>query len=293
MSEPVEPVERETDDGAGLDALADLLRELRAYPVLDHAEHLSLIAAAQAGDSAAMERMVQHNLRLVVSMVKRYNGCGVDSLDLIQEGSFGLMRAIQKYRLDSGNQFSTYATWWIRQAIMRAVENLGRTIRLPSYRVLEMRRITRQYENEPEAREQALQALDWWRDDATSLDARVHPHEPGEETTRGDLIASSESAPDELVTERATNEQLLVALFNRAGLSGRELAVIALRYGLGGHETHTLEAIAPLLPRSRQNGKPLTHERIRQIELAALRKLRAAASCASQETRDALLAQVA
>ncbi len=257
-------------------------RALKAAALIDlkpnELRHLSQrIGAEEARVREAKDAMAKANLRLVVSIAKRYLSSRLSFLDLIQEGNIGLMRAIEKFDHRRGYKFSTYATWWIRQAIVRAIVNQGRTIRLPVHmaeaagRLGRTARALRQEQGReptPEELGQALKlpadrVLDIIRSERTmaSLDAPVG--ESGE-SRLGDLIRDSRAiAPTDLIAERDLSDQLRKAL---ATLTPREEQVLRMRFGLGPEPEHTLEEAGRRLN--------VTRERVRQIEAKALEKLR-------------------
>lgn len=273
-----DPRRRAAPDPA-TDAFKQFMRELRRYPLLTHERHLELLAAAQSGDREAMQEMVNHNMRLVVNIAKHYHGYGLPVLDLIQEGAIGLMRAIEKYDLASGHQFSTYATWWVRQGVTRALGNDSRIIRLPIHQHEKLLTIKRKYENDPAGRDRALAEV---RLDIQSVSRTVSldepfnpdPRDPSEARTLADVIPASDR-----VIERAEARVMARDLLKCAGLTKRETIAVALRFGLGGESAHTLDAAGERMGISR--------ERVRQLQDAALKKLKAAAG----EDTDALLAR--
>ncbi len=268
----------ERGEAAEVDAITAYLREIGRVPMLSHAQEIDLAKRIEAGDKEAVQQFVLANLRLVVSIAKRYVGRGLSLLDLIQEGNIGLMRAVQRYDWRRGHRFSTHATWWIRQAISRAVADKGRAIRLPVYvntalnRVRrERQRLVQEWGREPTEQELA---------DALSMDVdRLHELEaaPGtpislelpvgedEEQELGDVLADEAStSPEEAATVRTMKQEVQEVLEDV--LTSRERLVLQLRFGLGNGHTYPLEQVG------RQLG--ITRERVRQIEAGALAKLR-------------------
>jgi RNA polymerase primary sigma factor len=260
------------------DALQLFLREAARHPLLTAAQEVALAKQIERGDELAKARMIQSNLRLVVSIAKNYRNQGLPFLDLIQEGTLGLIRAVEKFDWRRGFKFSTYATWWIRQAVARALADKGRTIRMPVHIVERLQKIGRaeralwtRLGREPtideiadEANISAQQVIEV-RSAArasTSLDAPVGDFD---DAVIGDFVAGDDPLPEETVELRLRSEALRSAL---AELPEREREVICLRYGLDGSETCTLEQIGRHLG--------LTRERVRQIELDALRHLSSA-----------------
>jgi RNA polymerase primary sigma factor len=261
---------------ATTDALQLFLNEAGRYPLLTAEEEVELAKRVERGDKEAKDRMINSNLRLVVSIAKRYQGHGVALLDLIQEGTIGLIRAVEKFDWRRGFKFSTYATWWIRQAVQRGVANKARTIRIPTHVVEREQRIGRAErklvtklgrpptieELAKETRLSIKHVTDVMKAPrtVTSLDKPI-----GSEgnATLGELFASEEARPDEEV-EVSLREQALHRAVKK--LPEREREVIKLRYGLNGEMAPTsLEEIG-----RRMN---LTRERVRQIETAALERL--------------------
>ncbi len=265
------PVETTTD------ALQLFLREAGRHQLLTAAQEVELAKRIERGDLEAKERMIQSNLRLVVSIAKNYRNQGLPFLDLIQEGTLGLIRAVEKFDWRRGFKFSTYATWWIRQAVARALADKARTIRMPVHIVERLQKINRadrllwtQLGREPSLEEiadeasltvqQVLEVRAAARA-STSLDAPVGD---GEDAVFGDFVAGDEPLPEEAVELHLRSEALRQAL---AALPEREREVVVMRYGLGGAEPQTLEEIGRRLG--------LTRERVRQIELESLRRLAA------------------
>jgi RNA polymerase sigma factor (sigma-70 family) len=258
--------------------LAVYLREIGRLKLLSREEELALAARVRAGDEAAKERLVEANLRLVVQVARRYLNRGLPLSDLIEEGNIGLLRAVEKFEPQRGLRFSTYAVWWIRQAVARALANQARTIRLPVHVELmlgrykrEHQRLTQTLGRAPTAAELAqalgtsedqVNELEELRLQPVSLDAPV-----GEEDSRRlvDTIADESADPAEVLTRLFQARADLAAVLD--DLAPNERTVLRRRFGLDGEEPETLEAIGKRLDYSR--------ERIRQIEAAGLRKLRA------------------
>jgi RNA polymerase primary sigma factor len=257
------------------DALQLFLNEIRRYPLLTAAEEVELAKRIEQGDLEAKERMINSNLRLVVSIAKKYQGQELSLLDLIQEGIFGLIRATEKFDYRKGFKFSTYATFWIRQAIQRGLANKSRTIRIPVHIGQRERKIARaerelaaELGREPSDEEIArraelpLEQVGEVREAArtvTSLDRRVGE---GEETALGELLASGGPAPEDEVDVGLT-EQLLRRTVEE--LPEQERNVIRLRYGINGNDPK------PLRETGRRLG--LSAERVRQLESKALERL--------------------
>lgn len=258
-------------------AIRQYLAEIGRYPLLTAEQEAQLAHRVIEGDIEAQQRIVEANLRLVVSIAKRYNNHGVSLLDLIQEGNLGLIRAAQKFDPLRGFRFSTYATWWIRQAISRAVAEHTRTIHIPVHIVeliYKMKRITRQLYQDlgrdpfPEEVAQAtnltkerIVELQSMAEAPISLDA---PLIDDEQYHLADTLEDIQAAaPAEVVTHQVLRDQIARALNT---LSQRERQVIEMRYGLQDGYCHTLEELSTHFK--------LTRERIRQIEVKALRTLR-------------------
>ncbi len=311
-----EEIDEETlNDSQYLDDISDdsvrlYLREIGKIPLLSGEEELALAQEIVANhdeleelttklkedDMSASERnklksraaklskpkdkMAEANMRLVVSIAKRYSGRGLDFLDLIQEGNTGLLRAVEKFDPDKGFKFSTYATWWIRQAITRAIADQARTIRIPVHMVETInkllrtqRRMTQELNREPTIEELAkelemepekVEYVIKIKQDITSLDAGVGRDGEDEDSTLGEFIEDEDSAtPEESATNQLLKEQVQSVL---STLSDREQKIIKMRFGLEGGKSHTLEEVGQEFA--------VTRERIRQIEAKALAKLR-------------------
>jgi len=257
------------------DALQLFLREASRHRLLTAAQEVTLAKRIERGDEVAKAEMIQSNLRLVVSIAKNYRNQGLPFLDLIQEGTLGLIRAVEKFDWRRGFKFSTYATWWIRQAVARALADKARTIRMPVHIVERLQKINRAERSlwthlgrEPTLEEiadeasltpqQVVEVRAAARASA-SLDA---PIGDADDAVLGDFVAGDEPLPEEKVETQLRRQALLRAL---GGLPEREREVVTLRYGIDGNEPRTLEEIGRRLG--------LTRERVRQIELDSLRRL--------------------
>lgn len=265
-------------DAGESDAVMTYLREIGRVPMITHEREIELAKRIEGGDRDAMKQFILANLRLVVSIAKRYVGRGLTLLDLIQEGNIGLIRAVQRYDWRRGHRFSTHATWWIRQAISRAVADKGRTIRLPVYVNTALNRIRR--ERQRLLQELGREPTELELADATGLDPirmvelQAAPGAPvslelpvgeDEEQELGDVLADTESAsPEDLATTQTLKDEVQRVL--ESVLTPREQLVLQLRFGLGNSQAHPLEQVG------RELG--ITRERVRQIEAGALAKLR-------------------
>jgi len=271
------------EDQSYLDDIADdsvrlYLREIGKIPLLSAEEELALAQRVVAGDKDAKDKMAEANMRLVVSIAKRYVGRGLDLLDLIQEGNTGLLRAVEKFDPDKGFKFSTYATWWIRQAITRAIADQARTIRIPVHMVETInkllrtqRRLTQELNREPTNEEIAtameldvdkVEHIMKIKQDISSLDASIRDDE--EESVLADFIEDEDTiSPEESATSQLLKEQVKGML---GALTEREQKILKLRFGLEDGKQHTLEEVGQEFS--------VTRERIRQIEAKALAKLR-------------------
>ncbi len=263
------PVETTTD------ALQLFLREAGKHALLTAAQEVELAKKIERGDMEAKQRMIQSNLRLVVSIAKNYRNQGLPFLDLIQEGTLGLIRAVEKFDWRRGYKFSTYATWWIRQAVARALADKARTIRMPVHIVERMQKMNRaertlwmELGREPtleEIAEEASLPIEQAREVKAAARASASLDQPvgeQEDAVFGDFVAGDEPLPEERVEVSLRSQALAVAL---QALPDRERQVLVLRYGLVDEEPKTLEEIGKRLG--------LTRERVRQIELESLRRL--------------------
>ena len=258
------------------DSLQLFLNEAGRYPLLTAAEEVELAKRIERGDMRAKDRMINSNLRLVVSIAKKYQGHGLSLLDLIQEGIIGLIRAVEKFDWRRGYKFSTYATWWIRQAVQRGVANKSRTIRIPVHIVEREQKIARaereltlKLERPPTDEEIArtaklsLKHVREVRAAARAVASLDKPLGDESDTAFGDIVATDKSDVEEEVVVGLSEHLLREAV---AKLPEREQQVIKLRYGLDGDEDPmSLETIG------REMG--LTRERVRQIETQALERL--------------------
>ena len=271
----VDNVDQFADDSVRL-----YLREIGKIPLLSQDEEQELAKRAAEGDQKAKDKMVEANMRLVVSIAKRYGGRGLDFLDLIQEGNTGLIRAVDKFDPGKGFKFSTYATWWIRQAITRAIADQARTIRIPVHMVETInkvlrttRKLTQELNREPTVEEIAkelnlevakVEYVMRIKQDIASLDASVSRDGEDDDSVLGDFVEDEDRAsPEDSTATQLLKEQIAVILTT---LSDREQKIIKMRFGIGGGRSHTLEEVGAEFS--------VTRERIRQIEAKALSKLR-------------------
>ena len=271
-----------------LDSLRLYLRSIGRVHLLTAEQEVLLARRIERGDMLAKQQMIEANLRLVVSIAKSYLGRGLTFLDLIQEGSMGLIRAVEKFDYRRGYKFSTYATWWIRQAVTRAIADKGRTIRIPVHLVEKLnkvvhveRQLVQQLGREPVPEEIARELQTTVREVRDVLRMAQQPislEKPigeEEESELGDFVEDQTAeSPFELAAERLRRENLRRAL---AALPEREREVIELRFGLTGERPYTLEEVGRAFN--------VTRERIRQIENHTLKKLEALPE--AQRLRDA------
>jgi RNA polymerase primary sigma factor len=261
------------------DPLKLYVRQIGDGPLLTREEERELARRKDAGDEQAKRELIEANLRLVMSITRNYTKAGVPLLDLIQEGNLGLIRAVEKFDYKMGYKLSTYATWWIRQSITRALADQGRTIRLPVHvaeqvrRLMRARRVLAQKHNreptiielakESGQTERRVQELLDLVEDPVSLETPVGDGE----SLYGDLIEDLHSDQPDVVTARRLRTSELASALTR--LNPRMRRVLALRFGLDGQTPQTLEEVGA--------GLGITRERVRQLESRALRELRAAA----------------
>ncbi len=280
INEEIAEIENDASLGEGIsidDPVRMYLKEIGKVPLLEADRELYLAECMAKGDEKAKDELVEANLRLVVSIAKRYVGKGMFFLDLIQEGNLGLMKAVEKFDYTKGYKFSTYATWWIRQAITRAIADQARTIRIPVHMVETIHKVSRcqrqllqELGHEATAEEVAerigmspdkVREIMKIAQDPVSLETPIGEEE---DSHLGDFIPDDDSpAPSEAASYELLKEQLEEVLHT---LTSREEHVLKLRFGLEDGRTRTLEEV----------GKEfnITRERIRQIEAKALRKLR-------------------
>ena len=262
------------------DTLQLFLKDIGRVPLLTAAQEVELAKKIERGDHSAKQAMVEANLRLVVSIAKRYRNQGLPFLDLIQEGTIGLVRAAEKFDHRKGFKFSTYATWWIRQAVARALADKARTIRMPVHVVEKLNKIVRieralrtKLGRDPSSTEIALELglhpeeIEQIRRSAQTPVSLEKPVGDEDESEFGHFLSDSTAPlPDELAEETMRKESLRAILTT---LSHRERRVLELRYGLDGEQPRTLDEVGRAFN--------VTRERIRQIENQSLKKLRALA----------------
>lgn len=268
------------DDIAVTDSVRLYLKQISKVPLLDKEKEIELGKRIKEGDQTALDQLIEANLRLVVSIAKKYHCKSLSFLDIVQEGNLGLINAAHKYDYTQGNKFSTVATWWIKQAIGRAIENSGRIIRLPANMVERANKVNNVRQRllqvsgkEPTAEQIATEAkltlkevqdiIDYNKD-TLSLDFKLNNNNDDKETTIGETIEDTtfESPVQAVITEE--NKQILNIILDT--LTEKEKNIISMRFGLNGYEATTLEKIG--------EHYGLTKSRIGQIEAKALSKLR-------------------
>ena len=267
-------------DDVSDDSVRLYLREIGKIPLLSAEEEMDLARRIVEGDKKAKDKMAEANMRLVVSIAKRYSGRGLDFLDLVQEGNTGLLRAVEKFDPDKGFKFSTYATWWIRQAITRAIADQARTIRIPVHMVETInkllrtqRRMTQELNREPTIEElskeldmepEKIEYVIKIKQDISSLDAGVGRDGEDDDSVLQDFIVDEDTvSPEDSASNQLLKEQVQEIL---SSLSDREQKIVRMRFGLDNGKNHTLEEVGQEFA--------VTRERIRQIEAKALAKLR-------------------
>jgi RNA polymerase primary sigma factor len=298
LFEPIDEEEAEVEDEVDLDleaGVADIstdslqlfLKDIGKVPLLTAAQEVELAKRIERGDHCAKQNMVSANLRLVVSIAKNYRNQGLPFLDLIQEGTIGLVRAAEKFDHRRGFKFSTYATWWIRQAVARALADKSRTIRMPVHVVEKLNKIGRverklvgELGREPTSAEIARELeldVDEVEQIRRSSQAPVSLEKPvgdDEESEFGSFLADDTAAPPDEEADTTLRKETLKRVLG--ALSARERRVLELRYGLDGNHPRTLDEVGRTFN--------VTRERVRQIENQSLKKLQALAE--SQKLRD-------
>jgi RNA polymerase primary sigma factor len=278
---PAEQHQGGDDDAPDSDALDLLLRDLRRIPLLEPEEEIALARRVALGDPDAKKRMVAANVRLVVSIARRYRGQGLPLVDLIQEGVLGLIRAVEKFDADKGFRFSTYATWWIRQAVGRALTDRSRTIRIPANVVVQLNTVARaerqlrlEHEHEPTAQQVAaltgiaadkVVALRGWAQPPISLGEPV-----GEDGAfeLGELLADDTPSPFERAAADASAD---VVRWLLGTLEPHERQVLELRYGLEGQEPCSATEIGRQLNVSGRRVRTLESRTLEKLERTALK----------------------
>lgn len=269
-----------------MEALKAYIRDIKDIPLLTAEEEVKVARRVRKGDAQARRVMIRSNLRLVINIAKQYSNMGVPLLDLIEEGNLGLMKAVSKFDPRLGYRFSTYAAWWIKQHVTRALADQGKTVRIPVYMVETLsrfrkvnERLTHRHRRKPKPAELAramklptskIKELQQMDQGTTSLDQPVG--EEGEASVMDLMEDPKATSSQDHVNDILRGERVELLLVK---MSARERAILELRFGLKDGETHTLNEAAKLFN--------ITRERVRQIEAAALKKLR---KIASAQTHD-------
>jgi len=278
--EEAERLERIDISGIPSDSVQMYLREIGKVPLIDKREEVRLAKGIEKGDEAAKKKLTAANLRLVVSIAKKYIGRGLSLLDLIQEGNMGLFRAVEKFDWRRGWKFSTYATWWIRQAITRALADQSRVIRIPVHMVETMNKYTQTERiliqllgREPTAEEIAAEMdilvkkariIQKISQETLSLETSVGEEEGGEASTLEEFVEDTETIPPQEVARKELLKEYIKKVITT--LTPREQKILTMRFGLKDGVGHTLEEVGEVFG--------VTRERIRQIEAKALEKIR-------------------
>jgi RNA polymerase primary sigma factor len=277
FDDPAAEAREPADSAPSTDSVRTYLKEIGGVSLLSAKDEVRLAKLIEKGDHDAKNALIEANLRLVVSVAKRYMGRGLNLLDLIQEGNLGLIRAVEKFDYRKGFKFSTYATWWIRQAVSRAIADQARTIRIPVHMVDAINRVTRtqrqlaqdlgheptpaQIGKELDLPAHKVEELMKLARETVSLEAPMGDTD----ASLADFIEDDPMAqPEAIAAEKIMREDLAKTL---AGLPDRERRIIELRYGLSGNEPMTLEQVG--------HEFGVTRERIRQMEIKTLRRLQA------------------
>lgn len=261
-----------------MDAIKLYLKDIKNIPLLTPEEEVTLSRRSQRGDAEAREAMIRANLRLVITIAKRYNHLGLPMMDLIEEGNLGLIKAVSKFNPNKGYRFSTYAAWWIRQYITRAIANQGKLVRIPVYMIETISKwkktseqLTHKFGRKPKLREIAqamelpvrkVREISELMSKTSSLDTPIGEEGEGEFI---DLLEDERSLSATEEVSQMLQQESVLKLLGR--MNERERKIIQMRYGLHDGVPHTLKEIADQMH--------ITRERVRQIESVALRRLRA------------------
>ncbi len=284
VEEPVDEVRPALDLSTrevSTDTLQLFLKDIGRVPLLTASQEIELAKRIEKGDQRAKQHMIEANLRLVVSIAKNYRNQGLPFLDLIQEGTIGLVRAAEKFDYRKGYKFSTYATWWIRQAVARALADKGRTIRMPVHVVEKLNKVARierrllaelgrdpSLEELSEAADVSVADIEYIRRSAQAPISLEKPVGEDDESSFGDFIQDTVGPRPDEASEAVLQREALQGILGM--LSYRERRVLELRYGLDGHDPRTLDEVGRAFN--------VTRERIRQIENQSLRKLQVMAA---------------